>query len=314
MTNIKRQLDVGDYPLRALGLFAAAVLLGTVGLAGCDDSSSTAADVFLPPAEEEKLGERTRADYLEKEDVQLVEDDTIEPYVEQLGQQALAAAGDDVSPAIEYEFDVVHKPDEVNAFAMPGGEIFFYSGLLKQADNQAEVMAVMTHEVAHVTERHIAKRLAAQYGLQTLSNAAFGENPTVVEQLVGNVAGKGAMLTYSRKNEKKADEVGIEYAIEADFDPHGFVSFFETLEAQSGPQPPVWLSSHPLPESRIEAAEEKIGERDFSDATRGEEKHAEIVEAVESYEPPEQPEGDAGLESDGSVRDGGRSDADAGGG
>lgn len=255
-------------------LVAAAIVAGVVGACG------TAADVVMPPAREEKLGDQVEAEFLDS-GVELYEGPTASQYIKQMGREAVDAAGEEAHEAIEYEFRVIDDPEQVNAFAMPGGQIYFYTGLLKLAETKAEVMSVMAHEVAHVTQRHIAKRLVAIYGLQSLTQAALGENPGLVAQLVSSIAAKGALLKYSRDSETEADSVGMQYMIEAGYDPHGFVNFFRKLKDQGGGVPIKWLSSHPLPSDRIEAAQEQIGDREFEDATVGREEHQQVLRSLQ---------------------------------
>ena len=297
-----QQVNAGRWWRTVLVLGVSAILL--VGV-GCQDPGKTAADVVLPPKKEEELGDELEKELLAEEDIRLYQGQTVEQYIKRLGQEAVIAAGDDSPDAIEYEFKVIDDPDTINAFAMPGGQIFFYTGLLKLADTEAEVMSVMCHEVAHVSQRHIAKRLVAAYGLQAVIGAALGENPGLVEKLVALIVAKGALLTFGRKQEKNADEVGMEYLIESGYDPHGFVTFFEKLKAQKGGLQIKWLSSHPLPEDRIENAEKRIGARKFEDAEVGEMEHKQILQAIESHTP----SGDTGLPEagfpDADRRDGG---------
>jgi predicted Zn-dependent protease len=255
-------------------LVAAAIVAGVVGACG------TAADVVMPPAREEQLGDQVEAEFLDS-GVELYERPTASQYIKQMGREAVDAAGEEAHEAIEYEFRVIDDPEQVNAFAMPGGQIYFYTGLLKLAETKAEVMSVMAHEVAHVTQRHIAKRLVAIYGIQSLTQAALGENPGLVAQLVSSIAAKGALLKYSRDTETEADSVGMQYMIEAGYDPHGFVNFFQKLKDQGGGVPIKWLSSHPLPSDRIEAAQEKIGDREFEDATVGREEHQQVLRSLQ---------------------------------
>jgi len=270
-------------PVRSLGISVLAVLVAGAfaGLhVGCDSVGGAAANVLLPPREEEKLGDRVEGEFLDS-GVQLFGGRMVEDYVRDLGERAVRAAGDDSPDAIEYEFKVIDEPGTVNAFAMPGGQIYFFTGLLTLADTQAEVMSVMSHEVAHVTERHIAEQLVLQSGLQAVLAAAVGENPGLVAELAAGLVGQGTLLTFGRQQEKEADRVGFEYMVEAGFDPEGFVSFFRKLDRQREVEVPTWLSSHPLPEDRVEAARERIGDRSFDDKVLGEEAHRRVVRAIE---------------------------------
>jgi predicted Zn-dependent protease len=118
------------------------------------EAAGVAGDLILPPSQEEQLGERF-SQQIEQE-LELHQDPKVQAYLQALGESAVRAAGDDVSDPIEFEFHVIDKPDTMNAFAGPGGQIYFFSGLLREADNAAEVMGVMAHEVAHVSKRHVS--------------------------------------------------------------------------------------------------------------------------------------------------------------
>lgn len=232
-----------------------ALFLGPLAGAGCATvagATEVAAEVLLPPREEVRLGRQMAREVAEE--LSFHRDDLVQNYVEALGNR-IAAKADTPSP-IRYTFRVVDDADQINAFAMPGGYIYVYSGLIKAADNEAELAAVMAHEIAHVTERHVAERLVAAYGLQAITAAALGEDPGLIEQLVAAVAGQGFLLKYSRDHEREADAVGFEYMVAAGYDPMGFVTFFEKLEG--GPRMPDLLSSHPAPDDRIEAARRRI--------------------------------------------------------
>ncbi len=252
-------------------LSAGLIGLGLSSVAGCggpekegpiEQVEGTAARLVLPVEEENQLGQR-REEEIEQQ-LTLVDDSEITGYVQELGRQVVQAAGDEVPEGIDIDFKVVREDETVNAFAIPGGSIYVYTGLLRAVDSEAELMAVLSHEVAHVTERHIAEQLAAQYGLQTLSALALGQEAGVLGQLVGTVAQQGSLITYTRAHEREADSTGIRYETQAGWDPHGYVSFFEHLSQMEGRGDwvPSWLQTHPAPEDRVENAREAIAQMD----------------------------------------------------
>ena len=136
---------------------------------------------------------------------------------------------------ININFHVVDDPNTVNAFAIPGGDIYIYSGLLLQADTESEVVGVLGHEVAHVTERHIAERLVQTYGIQTLASVALGNNPGMLTQMLAGVAAQGYVLKYGRDQESEADRTGLKYTIDAGYDPQGMVTFFQQSSPKTRP-------------------------------------------------------------------------------
>lgn len=277
---------VAKQPANLSRIFVAVLttaLLGvaTLGAQGCatgpgGKATGAAADVLMPPREEERLGREMQREVLKEVDV--LENQAIQQYVDELGALVVRAAGNKPQ-GITYSFTVLDD-DQVNAFAMPGGDIYVYTGLLKAADTEAELMSVLAHEVAHVTERHIAEQLVTQYGLQALASAALGNNPGVVSQLVASVAGQGYLLKFSRSAESEADASGLRYLVRAGYDPQGFVSFFQTLERQGGARPPEFLASHPSPENRITAAREMIGELRRPPTKTGRERYQKMIQQL----------------------------------
>lgn len=270
---------------RAIVISSAALMtLGTLALtSGCatgpgEKATGAAADVLLPPSDEEKLGQELRRDLLKE--VEVYDNDAIQNYVDELGSKAVRAAGNKPKQ-INYNFTVI-KGDDLNAFAMPGGEIYVYTGLLEAMESEAELMGVLSHEVAHVSQRHIAQRLVASYGLQTLLSAALGNNPGVISQLAGSVAAQGYLLKYSRSHESEADRYGIAYMARAGYNPQGFISFFETMQAQSGARMPEFMSSHPNPENRIEEARKIIARMDNVPSETGQQRYQQMMSGLDS--------------------------------
>ena len=154
---------------------------------------------------------------------------------------------------MKWHVHVIDDPKTVNAFAVPGGHLFVYSGLLLAAENDAEVAGVLAHETGHVVARHSARQMVDAYGLQAIAALAGGQNPSLLEQIATKVAGTGLLLAHSRSEENEADEYGARYSNAAGYDPHGLTTFFQKLEATQGKQPQVmaWLSDHPLTPDRI---------------------------------------------------------------
>ena len=164
-------------------------------------------------------------------------------------------------PGITYSVTVLDEPDQVNAFALPGGFIYIYTGLLLLAENEAEVAGVLAHEIGHVVGRHSANQLATQYGLAFLSNLALGENPNEIAQLSSQLIGASTQARFSRDDEREADKYGVKYMIEAAYAPHGLLSFFQKMnQLEKGRQSKMSniLSSHPPTEERIQRIEKMI--------------------------------------------------------
>ena len=237
----------------AIALSSALTLLGSC--ATIESGQRLAANALLPVSEENKLGRDMKKE-IEKE-LKLHKSQEIQDYIEKLGSR-IASKARDTPQGIKFTFTVVDDDKTINAFAIPGGHIYVYSGLMKAASDEAELAGVIGHEIAHVTQRHIADRLVAQFGLQTVLGLALGKDPSLLSSLAAQVAGTGALLKFTRDQESEADARGLPYMVAAGYDPEGMVRFFRKLKKTEGPGALVFLSDHPLPSARIEALEARI--------------------------------------------------------
>ena len=230
----------------------------------------------LSREDERRIG-RTMVSQL-RESGALIEDPEIEHYVRTVGQRLVAHSD---RPEEQFEFFVVNDTS-INAFAMPGGYVGVNLGLILATDTEAELAGVMAHEVAHVTQRHIARRIEDSQGSNL---AALGGMLAAV--LVGvqtgqaDVTAAGAMsaqalalrrqLQFSRAHEHEADRIGIRMMARAGYDPQGMVDFFETLDRRyrhsGGDSVPEYLQTHPLTSTRITEARSRAREMSFDART-----------------------------------------------
>jgi len=157
-----------------------------------------------------------------------------------------------VSFDTEFEWAVYIIQDDsvLNAFCTPGGYIYFYTGLIKYLDNDAEFAGVMGHEMAHAARRHSTEQMTKAYGLTMLLSVVLGENPNMIAQMVGELAAGAAVLAFSRSDEYESDEYSVQYLYETSYDARGVAGFFEKIGGAD--QPPEFLSTHPNPDNRVE--------------------------------------------------------------
>jgi predicted Zn-dependent protease len=234
--------------------------LGTVVVTGpacqtLEPAQRLAADALVPVSEENKLGTQLAAEVEKKS--KLLKDQKVQEYVSRVGNR-IASKARDKPQGINFTFKVIDDDKTVNAFALPGGHIYVYTGLLKLADDEAELASVLGHEIAHVTQRHVAERLVTQFGLQTVLGLALGRDPGLLAQIAAQLAGTGALLSFTRQQESDADAHGMPYSVAAGYDPMGFVRLFAKLKRGEGPAFLAFLQDHPLPSQRIEAARARI--------------------------------------------------------
>ena len=204
-----------------------------------------------------QVGRQAAAEVVRQVDV--VQDGGLQDFVKSIGRRLAAApsAGD-----YPYEFTLVNDPS-INAFALPGGPIFVHSGLIRAADNEAQVAGVLAHEIAHVALRHGTNQASKASILQIPAAAAgilLGDG-SATSQIAQIGAGLGLnllMLKYSRGAETQADALGAKILHEAGYNPIEMARFFETLEKESGGGGPQFLASHPNPGNRVKAVEAEV--------------------------------------------------------
>lgn len=154
---------------------------------------------------------------------------------------------------------VVFKNDLINAFALPGGKIGVYTGLLSVAKTQDQLAAVLGHEVGHVIKKHGKNRIQTQLvtmgGLKVLEGFT---NNTALLGALGVGAQYGVILPFTRNQESEADVVGLDLMAKAGFNPQGAIELWENMKSATGSRVPELLSTHPAPENRIKELKEHL--------------------------------------------------------
>ncbi|MDZ7748491.1 MAG: M48 family metalloprotease [Halofilum sp. (in: g-proteobacteria)] len=246
---------------------AAAALAGAAATATAGvelPSMGSPVDQVLSPREEAAIGAEMMA--RARQQLELNRDPEIAAYFDALGGRL--AAGVDNAPPGGFQFFIVHDA-RINAFAAPGGYIGLNSGLFLAAENEGQLAGVVAHEIAHVTQRHIAKAYAAnqrsQYTTLATVLAALilgSQNPEAAEAAIttGVAAQAQRQINYTRANEYEADRIGIGILAEAGYDPAGMAGMFELLMASAGSSAdavPEFLRTHPLSSNRVAEAESR---------------------------------------------------------
>ncbi|RME31973.1 MAG: peptidase M48 [Candidatus Zixiibacteriota bacterium] len=207
------------------------VLLGIVlGLVSCATTGPGGRHslIIIPTSQEVAIGSGMAEQLAESE--KFLDDSLWQQYINEVGQRIVKVCD---RRDITYHFAVIES-DQVNAFAAPGGWIYIYTGLLSRMDNEAEMAAVLSHEVSHVVARHGVKRLQKALGFALAYQLVFGDNPSKATQAAVGT-GMGLLFAgYSRDAEREADRFGFEYMTRVGYDPHGAVTMFEKLAAIGG--------------------------------------------------------------------------------
>jgi predicted Zn-dependent protease len=181
--------------------------------------------------------------------------------VKRVGERVVAQSAAAKTP-YQYEFHLLADPQTVNAFALPGGQIFITEALLGQLENEDQLAGVLGHEVGHVVARHSAERLAQMELSQGLTGAVTmatydpsNPNSGYLAQVVANMI----VMKYGRDQELESDDLGVRFMMESDYQPEHLIGVMEILKKASGPsETPEFQSTHPAPENRAAKIREAI--------------------------------------------------------
>jgi len=187
--------------------------------------------------------------------------------VDRVGQRIVANSVASQSP-YHFDFHLLADPQTINAFALPGGQIFITWALASMFQTEGELAGVLGHEIGHVVARHSAQQIAKAKLTQGLTGAAViaaydPANPATrggaaMAQLIGQVVN----TKYGREDELEADRLGVDLMADAGYDPRAMLGVMRVLaEASQGARPPEMLSTHPNPENRYERVEALIAGR-----------------------------------------------------
>lgn len=252
--------------VRRLGLIGAAVVSAT--LAGCTTNATTGRSQLLTMSRDEeiKLGAEA-APGLTTEFGGKVPDEQLQAYVSNIGHR-LASVTEADNPSLPWEFTLLNSP-VINAFALPGGKVFVSRGLAVELTNEAQMAAVVGHEIGHVTAKHTNERFAQAAGLSiggailgaVIGGAATGDaNGAGIGAGAGAAVGGVAGLAFSRDQEIEADRLGMRYMERLGYDPVGAIEVQQILarEASKGGGAPLEIfSTHPSGETRIRELEKR---------------------------------------------------------
>lgn len=203
----------------------------------------------LSDNQEVQLGKQIRQELINSGKVRLYNNRRLNSYLNQIGNR-LARVGD--RPSLPYRFAIVNDED-INAFATMGGFIYINTGLIKLADNEAELASVVAHEIGHVTGRHSLKQMRQEAIAQGILTAAGLDEKKAI-QLGVTLA---LELPHSRKHEYEADQLGLIMLTKAGYAPGAMVDFMLKLQKQSGNVPSI-LSTHPNSKDRAIALAQVI--------------------------------------------------------
>jgi beta-barrel assembly-enhancing protease len=194
-------------------------------------------------------------------------DPQLQARVDRIGERLVSRSAAGKSP-YRFEFHVLNDPQTINAFALPGGQVFITEGLLRRLETDGQLAGVLGHEIGHVVARHGAEHIAKQQLTQGLTGAAVlatydPNNPSSRNSAaVAAVIGQLVSMRFGRQDELEADRLGVRLSSETGYDPRSMTALMKILQQSSeGNQPPEFFSTHPNPENRIQRIQEAIREQ-----------------------------------------------------
>jgi len=247
----------------AIGL-PALLLITAMLSAGCQEAPITGRRqlMIVPKANEAKMGATTFNQIIAEEGES--QNLQYKDMVNRVGRRIAAASGE----SYEWEFRVIGS-DVQNAFALPGGKVAVYEGIMPICKDEAGLATVISHEVAHVMARHGGERLSQQQmvngigmAIDKFTTKAEDRDRKLMEQAYGVASKFGVILPYSRKHELEADYIGMVLMAKAGYDPAAAADFWQRMTAAhaGGAAPPEFLSTHPSDDRRIAELRRRLPE------------------------------------------------------
>ncbi len=207
--------------------------------------------ILIPLSQEIALGKQAYKQTLK--DQKVSENTHLNQVLQRVGQRIVEVSD---MPKLEWEFRLIES-EEKNAFALPGGKVAVYTGMLRVCANEAGLATVLSHEIAHVIARHGAQRMSQQMLLSgAMMGASISLRNNTQRSIILGALGLGVMygitLPFSRGDEGEADQIGLVYMAKAGYDPEEAIKFWQRFSQAKGDKaPPEWASTHPADKTRI---------------------------------------------------------------
>jgi predicted Zn-dependent protease len=214
--------------------------------------------ITLEPDQEITIGLRS-APQMAQQYGGLYPDQTLQDKVDEIGNRLVTASIARQTP-YKFDFHLLRDPNTINAFALPGGQVFITYGLMKRLENEDQLAGVLGHEIGHVVGRHSAERIAKSDLTQGIVNGVLvgsdgGVGAAQTAAMIGNLIN----MKYGREDELESDELGVRFMIDAGYQPEQMLGVMKILkQASGGSSTPEFQSTHPDPENRMIKIKEAI--------------------------------------------------------
>ncbi|MBK6979470.1 MAG: M48 family metalloprotease [Cytophagaceae bacterium] len=219
--------------------------------------------VSLSPPEEVAMGLQT-APQMAEEYGGLYPNDEVQLQANSVGNKVLEAFNKHVienghANPYRFNFHVLRDPQTINAFALPGGQVFITLGLLSKLKSEDQLAAVLGHEIGHVVYRHSSEQMAKTEFYQGLAGAATAAAGDMSASQIANYVAQVKLMKFGRDDELESDEFGVRFMIKSGYDPNAMIEVMEILAAAGGgAERDEFMSTHPSPANRIQKIREHI--------------------------------------------------------
>ena len=186
---------------------------------------------------------------------------SVKNFVDSLGQRIASVQKDWNYSSLKFTFTIINDTTQINAFSIPGGYVYVYTGLLKAASNSSELAGVLAHEIGHITKHHGADKLIQGQAVGYVNTILFGNDSSSIASAVASLAENLVFLGFSKGDEYQADSCAVAYTVKADINPVGMEHFLGYLQKKYGDTPKIFepLSDHPPLSDRMKKVREIIG-------------------------------------------------------
>jgi beta-barrel assembly-enhancing protease len=213
--------------------------------------------ISLSPEEEVALGLQSAPGMMEAFGG-LDEDENDQNLVDRVGQRLVEQSKANQTKW-SFDFHLLADPQTINAFALPGGQIFITRALFDQLKKEDQLAGVLAHEMVHVVARHSSQQMAKQELTQGLTGAVVTASGDYDTGRLASMVGQMINMKYGRADELQADALGVHFMMEAGYDPHAMIDVMEVLaKVNRGGEPPEFFSTHPNPSNRLEHIRDTI--------------------------------------------------------
>lgn len=248
----------------------------------CEQVTKWVAPFLISDEQEVELGNRFKKEIITDTTnyPSFTGDTRVSRFVDSLGQRLADLQKD--RDTLEFTFTII-EDTSINAFAIPGGHVFIYTGLLKAVDNLAEITGVIAHEIGHITMYHGRDLLMQQSAFSFVETILFGDSASIggaVTSLLGNMM----FLQFSQKNEFQADSCSVAYTTKAGVNPIGMKTFLEELRSRYGEEPEIFepFSTHPPLSDRIKNVEKIIDKTSGASMGSGEKLYSDEYTVIKA--------------------------------